>query len=802
MKTVISILFVFLTIPCWAGIITIDANNGKATTIHSIDSNNPDLLLEAQLLALEVEGQLQPSAELTEQIYNDLAAIRSTYPDVAHITFRPRAVPDEIIVGITQEAAEQFRNGQYHALDELNELYGVIEIRTHFRPSYSFLILKFNQVYNTQLLSQIYTQANLEGVRYAEPNGHIGDGPTIVAEPPFYIFINAWGDCPSGCIYHEYWSFKVEEEQAVLLSELYVDSENGDDNNLGLTPKTAFATIQKGIHSAQSGDTVIVADGTYTGPGNRDINFLGKAITVRSIDPNDPNIVTATIIDCNGTETEPHRGFYFHSGEDSNSVLDGFTITGGYGPAEEVCSQLISVGGAIFCKASSPRISNCIITNSYAIGYGGGMFNCENSCPTLINCSFISNRSSYHGRGGAMVNDKSSPTLLRCSFIANRGGNSAGAIQNTDSNAVLTNCTFTGNFAPIACVCYTGGGAIHNRRGSPVLTNCTFTGNYAVFGGAVFNNESTPKIINCTFSDNIGGGNAICNLGDTCNPIVRNCILWNLWDYSDNEILNLLGATINITYSDVQGGWPGLGNGNIDVDPCFVGPAGYWHDNNTPADPTDDFWVDGDYHLLPDSPCINTGDPNYIADPNETDLDGQPRIFLGRVDIGADEFVPSLEVPMHFTPRKLNPKSKGKWIKAHLVLPEDFTVEDVNTNSPARIVEPFTADSVYMDVFLNEDGLVKIMAAFDRADFCSNGSAQGNVVVIGRLTNGQYFYGTDTIRIKTNNLEYLAVLTSYWLEAGCVEPDWCEGADLNRDSVVDFIDFAFFDGCCLEFIKN
>jgi len=163
---------------------------------------------------------------------------------------------------------------------------------------------------------------------------------------------------------------------------------------------------------------------------------------------------------------------------------------------------------------------------------------------------------------------------------------------------------------------------------------------------------------------------------------------------------------------------------------------------------------------------------------------------------------PSLEMPMHFTPRMLNPKSKGKWVKAHFILPEGFTAEDVNTNSPAKIVEPFMADSNYMDVFLNKDGLVEIMAAFDRAVFCSNGSMLEDIVVIARLTTGQYFYGTDTIRIKTNNLGYLAVLTSYWLAGDCVEPDWCAGADLNRDSVVDFIDFAFFDGCCLEFIKN
>ena len=221
----------------------------------------------------------------------------------------------------------------------------------------------------------------------------------------------------------------------------------------------------------------------------------------------------------------------------------------------------------------------------------------------------------------------------------------------------------------------------------------------------------------------------------------------------------------------------------------------------------------------------NLTDPNVIGETTEnmqtlSTFTSAGWDFVGETDNGSDDIWkmcydpdyphlwweqcprPSLEMPMHFTPRMLNPKSKGKWVKAHFILPEGFTVDDVNTNSPARIIEPFTAESVYMDVFLNEDGLVKIMAAFDRAVFCSNGSGHRNVVVIGQLTTGQYFYGTDTIRIKTNNLEYLAVLTSYWLEAGCGEPDWCEGADLNRDSVVDFIDFAFFDGCCLEFIKN
>ena len=96
---------------------------------------------------------------------------------------------------------------------------------------------------------------------------------------------------------------------------IYVDDDGSAD----------FDTIQAVIDDANDGDTVLVAAGTYTGDGNRDIDFAGKAITVKS--ENGPQ---TCIIDCQGSEDDPHRGFYFHSGEEANSVIEGFTITGGY----------------------------------------------------------------------------------------------------------------------------------------------------------------------------------------------------------------------------------------------------------------------------------------------------------------------------------------------------------------------------------------------------------------------------------------------------------------------------------------
>jgi hypothetical protein len=124
-------------------------------------------------------------------------------------------------------------------------------------------------------------------------------------------------------------------------------------------------TIQGGINGAVDGDTVLVADGTYTGDGNRDIDFSGKAIVVMS--ENGPEV---TIIDCEGAG----RGFYFHNGEDSTSVLQGFKIKNGYD----------DYGGGIRCDSSSPMIIKCTFSANEASRWHGGGMHQAVECTILI----------------------------------------------------------------------------------------------------------------------------------------------------------------------------------------------------------------------------------------------------------------------------------------------------------------------------------------------------------------------------------------------------------------------------------
>lgn len=272
-------------------------------------------------------------------------------------------------------------------------------------------------------------------------------------------------------------------------------------------------TIQAGIDAASNGDTVLVANGIYTGTGNRDLDFNGKTIVVKSV-----NGADYTTIDCELSG----RGFYFHNGEGASSVVDGFTITKGNG----------FNGGAIYCDNSSPTIINNIITENSTQNHGGAIY-CENySSPNILN-NIINNNSAPY-QGGAI-----------CCF--------------SNSGPFILNNTILGNSAKFYGGIKCGTGTITNITGNIIVHN---TALYTC--GAIACCDSTI-IINNTITDNSGGyGGIYC--WDSSTTII-NTIIWN----NNPQEIYLSGGPITMTYSDVRGGW--AGDGNIDSNPLFVNPA-------------------------------------------------------------------------------------------------------------------------------------------------------------------------------------------------------------------------------------
>jgi len=644
---------------------------------------------------------------------------------------------------------------------------------------------------------------------------------------------------------------------------IYVDA-NTPDNNDGSSWAKAYRYLQDALADANSNldvNEIWVAMGTYKPDqgngitaGDRNATFqLLNGVNLKGgyagFGKPDPNARDAeayeTILDGHGKSYHVVTG----SSVDSTAIIDGFIVTGGkYGWDGHQRS-----GAGMYNYHGSPTVRNCMFVRNS--GYSGGGMGNSSSNATIRNCTFIGNTAEL---GGGMRNGYGSPNITNCTFISNSSRVTGGGMDNTQSRPVVNNCTFSWNSSrlgggmrnyhasPTVVGCTfswnlatsSGGGMENNGAGSKsIVTNCMFKGNSAKSsGGGIYNRfYSHPKVTNCSFYQNSaeknGGGlnnryasatvtnctfsgnsanangGGVNNRDSGANLVVTNCILWSNTASNGSQIYNTSSATVN--YSDVQGSWPGTGNKN--ADPFFINASS------------------GDLRLLPDSPCIDAGD-NTAVPPDAIDLDGdgnttepipwdidgmtrfvdEPNVpdtgngTAPIVDMGVFE-ADYIEVEMKLTPQSLKLFSRGRWVKAHFVLPECFAAGDVDTNTPAVIV-PSGSESDRMNISINKDGFVEIMSAFDRSVFCwavgNNMSAERTVTVIGRFTSGQYFYGTETIKIVNKTFEYLAVLTSHWLAADCDAPDWCEGGDVNQDSVVDFIDFALFKGCCIEVVKN
>lgn len=401
-----------------------------------------------------------------------------------------------------------------------------------------------------------------------------------------------------------------------------------------------YPTIQAAIDNAAVGDTVLLADGTYTGAGNKNLDFGGKDITVRSAS-GDP---TRCILDCQGSG----RGFLFQSGETAAASVAGLTIQNGNLAGEH--------GGGIYLVSGSPTITQCIFAGNTA-ALGGGVAVSSLSSATITHCLFTGNTASnisgdemsaggggmYIGSSGATITHCTfvgntaiwgggmvvfylyNPTVANCTFLRNTAAIYGGGLYfgASDLPMTLANCTFAGNTAGV------GGGGIYNYQNyNLTLANCTFTGNTAGYeGGGIYNVVSFGGIIaNCTFAGNTASlGDGIYNFIVYGSLVVTNSILWDYnYTYSYSFIFNF-------NYCDIRSG--SLGEGSFSVEPLFVrdpspGMDGEWGTED------DDY---GDLHLQPGSPCLNVGSNAALPPSLTTDLDGNPRIAYGTVDLGAYE---------------------------------------------------------------------------------------------------------------------------------------------------------------------
>ena len=394
-----------------------------------------------------------------------------------------------------------------------------------------------------------------------------------------------------------------------------------------------YATIQAAIDAATDGDVVLIADGTFFGSGNKNLNFAGKNITVRS-----ENGAANCIIHCDYSG----QGFLFENGEDATAVVDGVTVRG----------ASTYRGGGIACYSDSrPTIRNCRFVDGYAT-YGGGVYLSTGCNATILDCTLSENRATYgggiycrareaqiqgcklcanganHGAGLYCYNAEDT-LVVRCDFSQNHAYSRGGAAYIGTEPVSITDCIFRGNSA-------SDGGALRVEQAR--LSNCIFSENDATRGGAIYGSYGTT-ITNCTFVANAAEtqGGAICWSGYYPYPTsLTNCILW---DNTPNPVY-LSCVPFVVSFCDIEGGQAAIdlendatldwGAGNIDIDPGFA--------------------LQEDHHLMMGSPCIDTGTNTPGGDPTalpSTDLDGNPRPLDGNgdtvaiADMGTYEFDPT-----------------------------------------------------------------------------------------------------------------------------------------------------------------
>ena len=228
------------------------------------------------------------------------------------------------------------------------------------------------------------------------------------------------------------------------------------------------------------------------------------------------------------------------------------------------------------------------------------------------------------------------------------------AIHMNSAQAVISGCVFKGSGRAARGVnCFSsrctlegcriedqGYGAVYLSNGQMMVLDSllTHSGTTAYPAGSIvdtdYNSGGSLTIRNSTVADNISSTNPTVRIPRNGQLVIENSILWN---NGNTPVGGTPGtATVSVSFSDIQGGY--AGTGNLNVNPGFIRNR-MMNENGTPGTTLDDYWIEGDYHLAPGSLCRNAGNPSFVFPTGQADLDGRPRVLYGRVDIGAYEWM-------------------------------------------------------------------------------------------------------------------------------------------------------------------
>ena len=328
----------------------------------------------------------------------------------------------------------------------------------------------------------------------------------------------------------------------------YVSNMGSDENGNG-SEGSPFATIQKGIQLAIDGDTVIVESGTYS--TNNAIYDKNIILGSRYLTTGDTSFISTTIIDGAG---EGCPLMVYGDINDSCRVT-GFTIQNG------TTGCVYGQGGGVYVEGFNPRLDNLIIKNNRSTNFGGGMHIV--SSPTIENIMIKNNEADELG-GGLYIAGGSSPTMNNIQIIGNTAVHGGGIFISENAQAIMNNTLIVENY---------------QSAENPNNTIFNFDGY-----GAIETNGSSIQLDRCTIAHNQSTGILLRN---GSNLTLSNSIFWfNEPILLDNDILD----TIDISYSNIENGFEGLGN--ISSNPLFCR-------------------IDlQDYALATNSPCIGTGQNN------------------------------------------------------------------------------------------------------------------------------------------------------------------------------------------------